>query len=67
MLYAVGLGAGAIPTAGAMNWVLKDGIGQLGTLVFGKQIAHNFDVHSKSWCASATVCVIYQCVEIRVK
>ncbi|MEW5320471.1 MAG: hypothetical protein WDW38_011541 [Sanguina aurantia] len=49
MLYAVGLGAGAIPTAGAMNWVLKDGIGQLGTLVFGKQIAHNFDVHSKSW------------------
>ncbi|PNW84547.1 hypothetical protein CHLRE_03g148150v5 [Chlamydomonas reinhardtii] len=49
MLYAVGLGAGAIPTAGALNWVLKDGMGQLGTLVFGKTIAHNFDVHSKTW------------------
>ncbi|GAX84178.1 hypothetical protein CEUSTIGMA_g11601.t1 [Chlamydomonas eustigma] len=49
LLYSVGLGAGAIPAAGALNWVLKDGIGQLGTLVFGKVIAHNFDIHSKSW------------------
>ncbi|KAG2495233.1 hypothetical protein HYH03_006507 [Edaphochlamys debaryana] len=49
MLYAVGLGAGSIPTAGALNWVLKDGMGQLGTLMFGKTIAHNFDVHSKTW------------------
>lgn len=49
LLYSVGLGAGAIPTAGALNWVLKDGLGQLGTLAFGKVIAHNFDIHSKSW------------------
>ncbi len=49
LLYSVGLGAGSIAAAGAMNWVLKDGIGQLGTLVFGKIIAHNFDIHSKSW------------------
>eukprot|EP00197_Chlamydomonas_leiostraca_P012062 CAMPEP_0202863288 /NCGR_PEP_ID=MMETSP1391-20130828/3979_1 /ASSEMBLY_ACC=CAM_ASM_000867 /TAXON_ID=1034604 /ORGANISM="Chlamydomonas leiostraca, Strain SAG 11-49" /LENGTH=789 /DNA_ID=CAMNT_0049542905 /DNA_START=6 /DNA_END=2372 /DNA_ORIENTATION=- len=49
MLYSVGLGAGAIPTAGALNWVLKDGLGQMGTLIFGKTIAHSFDVHSKSW------------------
>ena len=48
LLYSVGLGAGAIPAAGAMNWVLKDGIGQLGTLAFGKAIAHNFDIYSKS-------------------
>eukprot|EP00877_Chromochloris_zofingiensis_P009142 jgi/Chrzof1/4481/Cz14g14240.t1 len=49
LLYSVGLGSGAIPTAGAMNWVLKDGVGQVGTLLFGKAIAHNFDIHSKSW------------------
>jgi hypothetical protein len=49
LLYSVGLGAGAIPTAGALNWVLKDGLGQMGTLLFGKAIAHNFDIHSKSW------------------
>ncbi len=37
LLYAVGLGStGAIPTAGALSWVLKDGLGQLGTLVAGK-------------------------------
>jgi hypothetical protein len=32
LLYAVGLGQGAIPVAGAVNWVLKDGLGQVGTL-----------------------------------
>jgi hypothetical protein len=25
LLYSVGLGAGAIPTAGALNWIIKDG------------------------------------------
>lgn len=49
LLYSVGLGAGAIPTAGAINWVLKDGLGQLGSLLFGKTIAHNFDVNTKTW------------------
>nr|GFB80546.1 protein root UVB sensitive 1, chloroplastic [Tanacetum cinerariifolium] len=29
LLYAVRLGKGAIPTAAAVNWVLKDGIGFL--------------------------------------
>eukprot|EP00887_Chlorella_sp_A99_P004904 scaffold4.g4904.t1 len=49
LLYAVGLGEGAIPIAGALSWVLKDGLGQLGTLLFGRAIAHNFDVYSRSW------------------
>lgn len=31
MLFAVGLGAKrALPTAAALNWVLKDGLGRLG-------------------------------------
>ena len=29
LLYALGLGAGAIPTAGALNWVLKVSFGPL--------------------------------------
>jgi hypothetical protein len=70
LLYSVGLGAGAIPTAGALNWVLKDGLGQMGTLLFGKAIAHNFDIHSKTWyfmsfllLSTATgVCVCVCCV-----
>ena len=54
LLYSVGLGAGAIPTAGALSWVLKDGLGQAGTLLFGRAMAHNFDVASKSWYLAAS-------------
>lgn len=72
LLYSVGLGAGAIPTAGALNWVLKDGLGQMGTLLFGKAIAHNFDIHSKTWyfmsflllsTATGVCCVLLACWE----
>jgi hypothetical protein len=35
LLYSVGLGAGAIPTAGALNWVVKDGLGQVGGVLRG--------------------------------
>ena len=56
LLYAVGLGhSSAIPTAGALSWVLKDGLGQLGTLLFGRAMAHNFDVASRSWYVAASV------------
>jgi hypothetical protein len=30
LLYAVGLGSAAVPMAGALNWVIKDGVGQAG-------------------------------------
>ncbi|CAN1351894.1 Protein root UVB sensitive 1, chloroplastic [Linum perenne] len=33
LLYAIGLGKGAIPTAAAINWVLKDGIGLFADLL----------------------------------
>jgi hypothetical protein len=50
MLYSIGLGsAAAIPTAGALNWVFKDGLGQLGTLLFGRVIAHRFDIAPRMW------------------
>ena len=55
LLYSVGLGAGAIPTAGALSWVLKDGLGQLGTLLFGRLMAHNFDVSSRQWYCLASL------------
>uniref|UniRef100_A0A6N2K5C3 Uncharacterized protein n=1 Tax=Salix viminalis TaxID=40686 RepID=A0A6N2K5C3_SALVM len=48
LLYAVGLGKGAIPTAAAINWVLKDGIGYLSKIVLSKYGRH-FDVHPKGW------------------
>ena len=49
MLYGVGLGAGAIPVAAALSWVLKDGIGQLGGVVFASVVNRNFDADPKRW------------------
>ncbi|XP_074270586.1 protein root UVB sensitive 1, chloroplastic [Silene latifolia] len=48
LLYAVGLGKGAIPTAAAISWVLKDGIGYLSKIALSKYGRH-FDVHPKGW------------------
>ncbi|CAM6088881.1 unnamed protein product [Calypogeia fissa] len=48
LLYAVGLGKGAIPTAAAVNWVLRDGIGYLSKILLSKYGRH-FDVHPKGW------------------
>ncbi|KAI5061851.1 hypothetical protein GOP47_0022390 [Adiantum capillus-veneris] len=48
LLYAVGLGKGAIPTAAALNWVLKDGIGYLSKILLANYGRH-FDVHPKGW------------------
>ncbi|CAN6487110.1 unnamed protein product [Victoria cruziana] len=48
LLYAVGLGKGAIPAAAAINWVIKDGIGYLSKIMLSKYGRH-FDVHPKGW------------------
>jgi hypothetical protein len=49
MLYAVGLGAGAIPAAAALNWVIKDGVGQFGGVIFASFIGNRFDSDPKRW------------------
>lgn len=33
---------------------LQDGLGQLGTLLFGKAIAHSFDVNARGWYLAAS-------------
>jgi hypothetical protein len=48
-LYSVGLGSASLPIAVAMNWILKDGLGQLGTIVFANKISTNFDSDPKKW------------------
>ncbi|KAK1379170.1 Protein root UVB sensitive 1, chloroplastic [Heracleum sosnowskyi] len=48
LLYAIGLGKGAIPTAAAVNWVLKDGIGYL-SKIFLSKFGRHFDVNPKGW------------------
>ncbi|OWM72262.1 protein root UVB sensitive 1, chloroplastic [Punica granatum] len=48
LLYAVGLGKGAIPTAAVVNWVLKDGIGYVSKICLSK-FGRHFDVHPRGW------------------
>ena len=49
LLYAIGLGAGSIPIAAALNWVLKDGLGQVGGVLFAALINNRFDSDPKRW------------------
>ncbi|BBG94730.1 hypothetical protein Prudu_003084 [Prunus dulcis] len=58
LLYAVGLGKGAIPAAAAVNWVLKDGIGYLSKIMLSKYGRH-FDVNPKGWRCRAFSCCTY--------
>ena len=36
LLLAVGLGVEAIPIAATLNWVIKDGAGQVGGMIFAR-------------------------------
>jgi hypothetical protein len=49
LLYAVGLGSGSIPLAAALNWIIKDGLGQLGGVIFASKVSTNFDANPKKW------------------
>jgi hypothetical protein len=49
LLYAVGLGAGSIPLAGALNWVIKDGLGQMGGVLYAALVHNRFDADPKRW------------------
>lgn len=50
MLLAVGLGQGsALPLAAVMNWILKDGLGHLGSIVVGASINTKFDSDPKRY------------------
>ena len=55
LLFAVGLGAGSIPMAAALNWVMKDGIGQLGGVAFASYINSRFDADPKRFRMVAAI------------
>ncbi|TFJ80709.1 hypothetical protein NSK_007886 [Nannochloropsis salina CCMP1776] len=61
LLYAMGLGAGAIPLAAALNWIIKDGIGQVGGIVFASVVNDRFDANPKRWKMVATISLDLSC------
>lgn len=56
MLFAVGLGAKrALPTAAALNWVLKDGLGRIGKLTVATNFGRRFDADLKRFRFTSSV------------
>eukprot|EP01041_Mallomonas_annulata_P009273 gene9273-19251_t len=49
LLLAMGIGNAALPAASTLNWVIKDGIGQLGGVIFASAISNRFDSDPKRW------------------
>jgi hypothetical protein len=56
LLCAIGVGQDtALPLAASLNWVLKDGIGQLAAVVSAAIISDRFDADPKRWRGVAAV------------
>lgn len=49
LLFAIGLGAGSIPMAAALNWIIKDGLGQVGGVLYASMVNNKFDADPKRW------------------
>jgi hypothetical protein len=49
LLYALGLGDGSIPLAVTLNWIIKDGLGQFGGVLFASFVNNQFDQNPKRW------------------
>ena len=55
LLFALGLGAGSLPLAATLNWIIKDGLGQLGGVIFAGMVNNQFDADPKRWRMIAAV------------
>lgn len=55
LLFAIGLGSGSVPLAAAVNWVLKDGLGQFGGVLYASLYGTKFDQDPKRQRWMATV------------
>lgn len=50
MLWAIGVGAKRrLPAAAVLNWVMKDGLGRLGKLLYTVSLGRTFDSNLKVW------------------
>lgn len=61
MLSAVGVGSGALPMAATLSWVLKDGLGQLGSIFFANFVNNRFDSEPKRWRLLAALSLELAC------
>ncbi|RYH16588.1 RUS1 family protein [archaeon] len=62
LLTAIGIGAGTLPIAATLNWVLKDGLGQLGGILFASAVNNKFDSEPKRWRFLASLSLELSCL-----
>ena len=55
MLFAIGAGSGSLPLAATLNWIIKDGLGQFGGILFASIINNKFDSDPKRWRMIASI------------
>ena len=56
LLFAAGIGAEAsLPLAATMNWIIKDGLGQVGGILFASLVNNKFDTNPKYYRMLAAV------------
>lgn len=56
LLFALGVGAGvAVPASAAWQWVCKDGLGQLGGVLYAAVVGDRFDADPKRWRLAAAL------------
>jgi len=55
LLFAMGLGAGSLPLAATLNWVIKDGVGMMGGIAFASLVNNRFDSNPRFWRFSAAL------------
>lgn len=62
LLVAVGVGTAAVPVSAALNWVIKDGLGQFGGVVFGSLVGNKFDSEPKRWRVVSCNVAVHVCL-----
>ena len=53
--------SGALPLAATLNWIIKDGMGQFGGILFASLVNNKFDADPKRWRMVAAVTMDASC------
>jgi hypothetical protein len=62
LFHAVGVGSNStLPFAAALNWIIKDGLGQLGGVLFASAVNSKFDADPKRWRFIAAFSLDFSC------
>lgn len=61
MFTAIGVGySSSLPSAAALNWVLKDGLGRLSRCIYTASLASAFDTNLKVFLLSKKSILLYR-------